>query len=93
LEVMRSRAENEAKAETDQIGYSEALERMKSRQTMARVFAGAGGALAALGGVMLVVASGSSSSSSEHAVTKPRREGLAFSCLPGKCNAVYSGAF
>jgi tetratricopeptide (TPR) repeat protein len=91
LEVMRSRAEDEAKRETDQIGYSEALERMKSRQTMARVFAGAGGALAALGGVMLVVASGASSS--ERVATKAKREGLAFSCLPGKCNAVYSGSF
>jgi hypothetical protein len=87
---MRSRAEDEAKRETDQIGYSEALERMKSRQTMARVFAGAGGALAALGGVMLAVASGATS---ERVATKPTKEGLAFSCLPYKCNAVYSGKF
>jgi tetratricopeptide (TPR) repeat protein len=91
LEVMRSRAEDEAKRQTDQIGYSEALERMKSRQTMARVFAGAGGALAALGGVMLVVASGASSS--ERAATASKREGLALSCMPGKCNAMYSGKF
>jgi tetratricopeptide (TPR) repeat protein len=87
LEVMRSRAEDEAKRETDQVGYSEALERMKSRQTMARVFVGAGGALAALGGVLLVVASG------ENTNEKPRKEGLAFNCLPGKCHAMYSGAF
>jgi tetratricopeptide (TPR) repeat protein len=87
LEIMRGHAEDEAKRETDQVGYSEALERMKSRQTMARVFAGAGGALAALGGVMLVVASGAGKSEA------PRREGLAVSCLPGKCQAAYSGAF
>jgi tetratricopeptide (TPR) repeat protein len=87
LEVMRGRAEDEAKRETDQIGYSEALERMKSRQTMARVFAGAGGALAALGGVMLAVASGANTSE------RPKKEGLALACLPGKCHAVYSGAF
>lgn len=89
LEIMRSRAESEAKQETDQVGYSEAIERMKSRQTMARVFVGAGGALAALGTVMLVVAS---NASSERAV-RPVKQGLAFSCLPGKCNAMYSGTF
>jgi tetratricopeptide (TPR) repeat protein len=89
LEIMRSRAENEAKNETDQVGYSEAIERMKSRQTMARVFVGAGGALAALGTVMLVVASGSSGERAE----RPKKEGLAFSCLPGKCHAMYSGTF
>jgi tetratricopeptide (TPR) repeat protein len=88
LEIMRSHAEDEAKRETDQVGYSEALERMKSRQTMARVFAGAGGALAALGGVMLVVASGANSTGE-----RPKREGLALNCVPGKCHAVYSGAF
>jgi tetratricopeptide (TPR) repeat protein len=87
LEIMRSHAEDEAKRETDQVGYSEALERMKSRQTMARVFVGAGGALAALGGVMLVVASGASTGEA------PKREGLALSCLPGRCHAMYSGAF
>jgi hypothetical protein len=87
LEVMRGRAEAEAKRETDQIGYSEALERMKSRQTMARVFAGAGGALAALGGVMLAVASGANTTE------RPRKDGLALGCLPGKCHAVYSGKF
>jgi tetratricopeptide (TPR) repeat protein len=87
LEIMRGHAEDEAKRETDQVGYSEALERMKSRQTMARVFAGAGGALAALGGVMLVVASGATTGE------RPKREGLALNCLPGKCHAVYSGAF
>jgi len=86
LEVMRSHAEDEARRETDQIGYSDALERMKSRQTMARVFAGAGGALAALGGVMLAVASGSTTE-------RPKEKGLALGCLPGKCHATYSGAF
>jgi hypothetical protein len=85
LEVMRSHAEDEARRETDQIGYSDALERMKSRQTMARVFAGAGGALAALGGVMLAVASG--------ATERPKEKGLALGCLPGKCHATYSAAF
>lgn len=87
LEVMRGRAEQEAKRETDQIGYSEALERMKSRQTMARVFAGAGGALAAIGGVMLAVASGTNTTE------RPKKEGLALGCLPGKCHAMYSAAF
>ena len=87
LEVMRGRAEDEAKRETDQIAYSEALERMKSRQTMARVFAGAGGAFAALGGVMLAVASGANTTE------RPEKEGLALACLPGKCHEVYSGAF
>jgi tetratricopeptide (TPR) repeat protein len=97
LEVMRSRAEQEAKRETDQVGYSEALERMRSRQTMARVFAGAGGALAALGGVMLAVASGASSgekATEKPTVTdRPKKEGIALSCLPGRCHAMYSGTF
>ena len=89
LEVMRSRAEDEARKETDQVGFSEAYERMKSRQTMARVFAGAGGALAALGGVLLVVATGDSGE-------RPKQSGgggVAFGCSPVKCQASYRVAF
>jgi len=61
LEIMRSRAESDAREASDQVEFSEAIERMRTRQTMARVFAGAGGALAAIGGVLLVVASGGGS--------------------------------
>jgi tetratricopeptide (TPR) repeat protein len=85
LEVMRSSAEDEARKQKDQIGFSEAYERMKSRQTMARVFAGAGGALAAVGTVLLVVATGNNE--------RPNKDGLAFGCLPSKCHASYKAAF
>jgi hypothetical protein len=88
LEVMRSNAEDEAREATDQVAFSEAVERMRTRQTMARVFAGAGGALAAIGGVMLVVASGNSSGE------RPGKQGgLAFGCQPFKCHASYSQTF
>ncbi|HKU44473.1 MAG TPA: PEGA domain-containing protein [Polyangiales bacterium] len=85
LEIMRGNAEDEARGATDQVAFSEALERMKTRQTMARVFAGAGGALAALGGVMLVVASGNTERSN--------KEGVAFACQPLKCQATYARSF
>lgn len=85
LEVMRSNAEADARREGDQLGYSEAFERMKSRQTMARVFAGAGGALAAVGGVLLAAASSEGE--------RPRREGLAVGCVPARCHATLSGKF
>jgi tetratricopeptide (TPR) repeat protein len=89
LEVMRSSAEDEAREATDQVAFSEAIERMRTRQTLARVFAGAGGALAAIGGVMLVVASGNSSSGE-----RPSKQGgLAFGCQPFKCHASYSQTF
>ncbi|HKP58022.1 MAG TPA: PEGA domain-containing protein [Polyangiales bacterium] len=89
LEVMRSRAETEAREATDQVAFSEAMERMRTRQTMARVFASAGGALAAVGGVLLVVASGNSS---EHA-SKRAGSNVAFGCQPFKCHASYSRSF
>lgn len=85
LEVMRGSAEKEARQQVDQVGFSEAYERMKSRQTMARVFAGAGGAFAAIGGVLLVVANGQNE--------RPERSGVAFGCLPMKCHASYRGTF
>jgi subtilisin family serine protease len=88
LEVMRSNAEDDARDAMDQVAFSEAIERMRTRQNMARVFAGAGGALAAIGGVLLVVASGNSG---ERAKQKP--SGLAFGCQPFKCQASYTRAF
>jgi tetratricopeptide (TPR) repeat protein len=88
LEIMRSRAESDAREATDQVEFSEAIERMRTRQTMARVFAGAGGALAAIGGVLLVVASGNSGERSN----KPQGR-LAFGCQPFKCHASYSRSF
>jgi PEGA domain len=88
LEVMRSRAEDEARNATDQVAFSEAMERMRTRQTMARVFAGAGGALAAIGGVMLVVASTGSGERSNK-----QKGALAFGCQPFKCHASYARSF
>jgi hypothetical protein len=88
LEVMRGQAEDDARDATDQVAFSEAIERMRTRQTLARVFAGAGGALAAIGGVLLVVASGNGGERSSK-----QQGGLAFGCQPFKCHASYSRSF
>ena len=57
----------------------------RAQKALAGVLAGAGGALAAVGGVLLMAAYASPE-------RKPR-EGLAVACLPAKCQATFSGAF
>jgi tetratricopeptide (TPR) repeat protein len=85
VEVMRRQAESEAKQEREQVRFARALDEMDSRQTLARVLAGAGGVFAAVGGVLVVTALGRDE--------KKPKEGLALNCAPKKCAATYSGAF
>ena len=53
FELLRDGAEDRARRERTQIGYQDALDRMRGRQTAARVLAGVGGALVVGGGVLL----------------------------------------
>jgi len=68
FEALRSSAENAAKHESTQIGYSEELDKAKSRQTVARVLAGVGGALTITGGALLIVGFGKSKKDSSVSV-------------------------
>jgi hypothetical protein len=85
FEILRSKAESQAKQEREQVSAADQLETMRTRQTVARVLAGTGGALAAVGGVLLIAGS----------ITGQERrgQGLALACQPNKCQAVYSGKF
>jgi hypothetical protein len=85
FEVLRRGAEKDAERDTTQIRFAHDLERMRSRQTLARVFGGVGAGLAATGGVLLWIGS-------------PRNEkaasaGLALSCIPTRCEAQLAGKF
>jgi tetratricopeptide (TPR) repeat protein len=86
FEIMRANTERSAKHETEQIRFAQRLDTMQSQQLLARVFAGAGGALAALGGVLLVAASNVSSE-------RAPPQGLAVACQPTNCRATMSGVF
>lgn len=55
FEFLRRSAEDDAKQETTQIGYSDALDTMEQRQTISRVLVGVGGALVIGGGVLLTL--------------------------------------
>lgn len=55
FELSRRNAEDDAESERTQIGYARALDRVESRQTMARVFAGVGGAVLLTGAISLVI--------------------------------------
>lgn len=84
FEILRRSAEKDAEGEPMQIRFAHDVETMQSRQTVARVLAGMGAALAVVGGVLLIVAG-----QIEHA---PQPQ-LAFSCTPSKCNASVAGRF
>jgi hypothetical protein len=85
FEILRSNADDAAKSERQQIRLADDIDSMHSRQTLARVFVGAGGSLAAVGGVLLLAAYASPE--------KKPREGLAIACLPSRCHATLSGTF
>ena len=89
FEILRSDAADAAKREREQVKVAEQLETAHTRQTVARVLAGTGGALAVLGGVMLLAGTLSGQSGQER---KPK-QGLALACQPSKCVATLSGAF
>jgi PEGA domain len=84
LEVMRSQAATSAQQEVEQIRFAEALDRTHSRQTWARVLAGTGGVLTALGVTLLVLSRGTSRAS---------EASVALTCAPGECSAQLRGAF
>ncbi|MEY4581786.1 MAG: hypothetical protein RL701_6489, partial [Pseudomonadota bacterium] len=86
FELMRADAARSARNETEQVKFAKALDDMQTRQTWARVFVGAGGALTALGITLLVL-----SRNQEHA-TKPKTR-VALHCAPAKCRAELSGTF
>lgn len=85
FEAMRSDAEQRARQETEQVRFAQGIENMQTKQTLARVFAGAGGGLAALG-VTLLVISGKKAGERETAR-------VALHCAPNKCRAELSGRF
>lgn len=55
FELARRGAEDDARQERTQVGYAAALDKMQSRQTLARVFAGVGGAALIAGAVSLAI--------------------------------------
>jgi tetratricopeptide (TPR) repeat protein len=86
LEIMRADAARTASRETEQVRFAKALDEMQTRQTWARVFVGAGGALTALGITLLVL------SRNQDRATEPKTR-VALHCAPSKCRAELSGTF
>jgi tetratricopeptide (TPR) repeat protein len=85
LELMRASTAREASQETEQTRFAKLLDDVHARQTWARVFVGAGGALTALGITLLVV-------STQQDGTSPKTR-VALHCAPSKCRAELSGTF
>jgi tetratricopeptide (TPR) repeat protein len=85
FEVLRSQAEEDARNEPTQIGFVDAVDTMESRQTMARVFAGAGAVLVLTGGALLAIDGGLFSSGPDTTVS--------FGCGPLGCAAGARGRF
>jgi tetratricopeptide (TPR) repeat protein len=87
FEVSRASAEQDARSANTQIEHQEAFERMESRQTTARIFAGIGAAAAITGGALLYV----------DLVVKPRSEksrakvDLGIGCPGGACGVALRG--
>lgn len=87
FELSRRSAEKDAQQDETQLGYKEKLDREQSRQTVARVLAGVGGALVVTGGVLLVIQLTSKDSQSEPSAR------LGWACLPGGCGVDLEGRF
>jgi tetratricopeptide (TPR) repeat protein len=83
FELLRRSAESDAKQQVIQVRYEARLESEQSRQTAARIFLGAGGALVAAGGLMLIF--------DRPASTRAASAGLV--CLPGLCGVTARGQF
>jgi tetratricopeptide (TPR) repeat protein len=86
FEVMRGDADRNAHNSADPARSSDALERMRTNQMLAQVFAGAGGGLAALG-VTLLVLSRADDDKEAHSTR------VALTCAPAKCAANLRGVF
>lgn len=87
FELSRRSAEKDAQQDETQLGYKEKLDREQSRQTVARVLAGVGGALVVTGGALLVIQLTSKDSRSEQSAR------LGWACLPGGCGVDLEGSF
>jgi tetratricopeptide (TPR) repeat protein len=85
FEAMRSDAEQRARQEQEQVRFARTVDSMQNKQTLARVFAGASGGLAALGVTLLVISSNKAGAREDARV--------ALHCQPTKCRAELSGAF
>jgi tetratricopeptide (TPR) repeat protein len=84
FEILRRSAESDAKKHADvQLPYQQSLETEQSRQTVARVFLGAGGALVAAGGLMLLI----------DRPAAPRSASAGLLCVPGLCGVTARGRF
>ena len=83
FELLRRGAENDAQGPLNQVDYQDRLNTEQSRQTTARIFLGAGGALLAAGGLMLLLDTGSPG----HAT------GAGIVCAPGVCGVGARGRF
>lgn len=85
FEILRRRAEDDARKETTQTRYVEAVDTMESRRTTARVLAGVGGGFVVTGAAILAIDAGLFSG-------KNRTE-VSVLCLQDRCGAAAFGAF
>ncbi len=85
LEVARKSAENAARADNTQVGFSDKYDQMTTRQTAARVMVGVGAGLVVVGGVLLVV--------DLRKPSAPSQQKVGFGCFQGACGALASGSF
>jgi hypothetical protein len=83
-ELLRGKAESDAKNQTTQVAYADRLDTMESYQTAARVLVGTGAALAVSGGVFLWLGM-----RAEHSAAPA----VAASCSPQGCWSVVRGRF
>lgn len=86
FEVLRAATERSARRESVQTQFARDLDTLESRQTLARVFAGSGVALAAVGGVLLGLAYATSE-------RKPQSATVSVACMPSHCQGAVAGAF
>jgi tetratricopeptide (TPR) repeat protein len=84
FELARSSAERDAQSAPTQIAYVDRYEAMESRQTVARVFAGLGGALVVTGGVLLVLDLTSRNGAPVTAIAR---------CTNERCVGAFQGVF
>ncbi len=87
FELMRRSSDNDAAADKTQVGRKEALDKMHSRQTTARVLGAVGGALVVTGGVLLVLDLTSRSEPGAQTAA------LGLDCLTDECSVRAWGSF
>ena len=87
FEVLRRGAEDDAEADKTQVGYKENFDKMRSRQTTARVLGAVGGALVITGGVLLVL------DLTARPAKDSQRAALGLDCLGDECSVRAWGSF